>query len=65
MEEYQERVVAEKSELDEKLEKLKAFLSTVKFTTLPVLERNLLVRQAREMSDYSETLRRRIELFPA
>lgn len=59
---YQERVVKEKKELDEKLEKLQQFLKE------PVgepseAELHLLSNQASVMQTYSRILRERIALF--
>lgn len=61
MEAYQERVVAEKKELDERHSKLKAFLETSVFCALPSQERQLLREQAEVMRQYSDILTRRIE----
>ena len=61
---YQQRVVEEKSELDEKLEKLRDFIfHNSVFRTLPPRERQLLVRQQTAMATYSRVLRERIETF--
>ncbi len=63
MEEYQERVVKEKKELDEKLGQLRKFLTTDKFEGLHEKERVLLKMQEPAMSGYSNILKSRIELF--
>lgn len=61
---YQQRVVEEKSELDEKLEKLRDFIfHNPVFRTLPSRDRHLLVRQQAAMAVYSRVLRERIETF--
>lgn len=61
---YQQRVVEEKRELDEKLEKLRDFIfHNAVFRTLPPRERQLLVRQQTAMATYSRVLRERIETF--
>ena len=64
MEAYQERVVAEKRELDEKLAKLSAFGRTDLFASLPEGEQGRLNRQHAVMEEYSRILGERIEAFP-
>jgi hypothetical protein len=62
----QERVVAEKQELDEKLEKLLAFIGDGKgpiFSTLVTEEQERLTTQARIMREYSDILTDRIAAF--
>lgn len=54
--EYQERVIEEKRELDNKLTKLDAFIDTQTFTDLPTAEQVRLVCQASYMRRYSEAL---------
>jgi hypothetical protein len=66
MEPYQERVVAEKKELDEKLAKLKAFCfddGNKTFNTLSSEERNRLERQFDAMQVYAGILDERIAAF--
>jgi hypothetical protein len=64
MEAYQQRVIDEKRELDEKLTKLKAFITDGdRFFQVPELERERLVRQLQHMADYSSVLRERIVAF--
>ena len=60
---FQERVVEEKRELDEKREKLYAFTQTEICHNLPFDERNRLARQLAVMSEYSTILGARIEAF--
>jgi hypothetical protein len=60
---HQQRVIDEKSELDEKLLKLRSFLTSSFFQTLPDDERGRLELQEVHMSGYSEVLRDRIESF--
>lgn len=63
---HQQRVVDEKSELDEKLTKLGEFInSSPIYTGLPEAERERLVRQKSCMGEYSEILGERIAAFPA
>lgn len=63
---YQERVVAEKYELDAKLDKLMAFIkANLVFASLPVAEQARLEMQASAMSTYSRILRDRIEAWTA
>ena len=60
---FQERVVAEKLELDDRRAKLGAFYPTAAFTALPSLEQSLLIDQGHAMRDYSFVLQARINLF--
>jgi hypothetical protein len=63
MAEYQERVIVEKKELDERLEKLNIFLAGEGFLTLPKDEQFRLSLQAICMQGYSLILGARIEAF--
>lgn len=64
MQPHQERVVTEKRELDEKLDKLKAFIETnATFKTLPEDEQGRLNRQFDAMAEYSSILGQRIAAF--
>lgn len=64
MKPYQERVVQEKAELDEKLAKLHEFNSTNKvFFMMDQDERNRLLRQRVVMQEYSDILGARIAAF--
>lgn len=63
MEQHQERVVVEKAQLDEKLEKLKAFGLTATFDALPSDEKSRLTEQQGYMQSYSNVLGRRIAAF--
>lgn len=63
MQPYQERVVQEKKELDEKLAKLDAFGRTEQYTLLPVDEQGRLNRQHSIMEQYSQILQERINNF--
>ena len=66
MQPHQQRVVDEKKELDEKLDKLKAFIETNSiFTSLPTDERGRLEKQFDVMAEYSSILSQRIAAFPA
>lgn len=60
---FQERVVTEKKELDEKIEKLLAFTKTEAFASLPNSEQSLLGRQSEAMVQYSVVLGARITAF--
>ena len=64
---HQQRVLDEKRELDEKLQKLTAFISSEKFSTIVQDEakRGRLVCQEETMKDYSAILAERIEAFGA
>lgn len=63
MEEYQQRVVDEKNELSERLEKLRTFINSERFLAISYKERNLLKNQRVVMQEYLEILIQRIELF--
>ena len=60
---FQDRVVAEREELAEKLEKLEAFENGEVFGTLPESERTDLISQICAMSSYKAVLDRRISRF--
>lgn len=62
---HQQRVVAERAELDERLEKLVKFFATDTFASLDREEQNRLTFQAATMTDYSSVLKERIEAFTA
>jgi hypothetical protein len=63
MEAYQERVVVEKAELDEKRRRLGFFIGSEVFRSLPSEERNRLEQQAIAMTTYSNILGERIANF--
>jgi hypothetical protein len=63
MESYQERVIAEKAELDAKIEKLDAFVQGDVFGTLPPKEQKRLLKQRHHMTVYSSVLGERIVAF--
>ncbi len=65
MEPYQMRVIAEKDELDDKIEKLIHFIRSDEFLKLDESEQTLLRRQEVLMELYSETLAGRIANFNA
>jgi hypothetical protein len=61
---YQQRVIDEKIELDEKLEKLLIFISSDFFSkTISFEEQIRLRKQSVSMTAYSEILAERIEAF--
>jgi len=63
MEAYQDRVVEEKKELDDKRIKLTDFMHGDTYAGLPATEQGLLMVQLVAMKNYSNVLDRRIELF--
>ncbi|MEQ4907360.1 crAss001_48 related protein [Proteus vulgaris] len=63
MQPHQQRVVDEKSELDDKITKLAAFTGGDIFKSLEHLDQELLSQQLVHMRNYSETLSLRIERF--
>lgn len=60
---YQDRVIVEKKELDEKIKKLSNFIFSDKFDEVSERERPLIRNQFYVMLSYSETLVKRIEIF--
>jgi hypothetical protein len=61
---HQQRVVDERAELSEKLDRLRQFVGTSpQFRTLPVDERQRLERQAAAMDLYDSILQQRIAAF--
>ena len=60
---HQQRVIDERTELDERIAKLGAFINSPIFASLPEDERERLVEQRGHMHAYSDVLRRRIEAF--
>jgi hypothetical protein len=60
---HQQRVVAEKKALDEKMIALLQFFQTQVFAGLSEAERSRLRQQARFMDGYSAVLKERIEAF--
>lgn len=64
MQPHQQRVVDERTELDEKLAKLKAFIGGEVFNNLDQAEKERLDQQAAVMAEYSRILGERIAAFP-
>ena len=63
MQDYQQRVVDEKTALDEKISKLRVFIDSEIHQNLPEKERIRLGRQLFHMRRYSEILGERIDAF--
>jgi len=63
MQPHEERVVKEQADLNEKINKLNAFIGGDIFNGLPEEDRALLEEQSRWMSAYSGVLRERIKRF--
>lgn len=63
MQAYQERVISEKAELDEKIEKLRAFFTTPLYGGLDSTEQDRLIRQFGFMCSYSAVLEERVSAF--
>ena len=64
MQPHQQRVMDEKTQLDEKLDKLKAFIeASPVFKSLHADERGRLGRQFDAMAEYSSILSQRIAAF--
>jgi hypothetical protein len=60
---WQQRVIAERDEVRERLSKLEPFLDSINFTNLDADNQDLLVEQAHIMDEYVNVLNRRIALF--
>lgn len=60
---YQQRVINERTELNEKLKKLNDFLKCSYFSELSSTIQSLLLVQSSVMSAYSQILTARIDLF--
>lgn len=63
MQAHEQRVIEEKKELDQKLEKLNAFTGTPTFSALGEEDTMLLLKQLRVMEQYSSILQQRIDRF--
>lgn len=63
MQPHQQRVVAEKAELDSKIEKLNTFITSDKIQSVSEQEQFLLGAQSVAMQRYSEILGERIANF--
>lgn len=63
MKPHEQRVISEKAELVEKLDRLTPFLQSLAFRDLRVEERHLLLRQEAIMRAYVKVLDDRIALF--
>ena len=63
MQTHQQRVIDEKTELDEKITKLRAFFTNPIYATLPIEEQEKMDRQLQYMISYSEVLEERIAAF--
>jgi hypothetical protein len=65
MQDYQKRVIEEKADLDDRLLKLRKFISVgnATYDALPHPEKARLVRQVLAMGDYSQVLKERIDAF--
>jgi hypothetical protein len=61
---YQQRVVEELQQLDERRKNLMPFFHTDFFKTLPQEEQSRLSRQSLVMEEYSNILKERIDSFP-
>ena len=63
MKDYQQRVVNEKTELDERTDKLEAFIFGERFKSVPTDEQERMIKQLAVMFSYREILRQRIAAF--
>lgn len=63
MDEWKERLIFEKADVDVKILRLKAFINSDTFKELNEVDRNLLEKQLKVMQDYSDVLYRRFVRF--
>lgn len=63
MQPHQQRVVEEKTKLDDSISKLISFMHADIYATMSPIEQGLLMVQLVAMENYSDALGRRIELF--
>jgi len=63
MQPHQQRVIDEKAELSERLDKLEAFHNTAVYAGLPAAEQSRLTRQLYIMKLYEQVLSERISAF--
>jgi hypothetical protein len=63
MQPFQQRVIEERRELRDKLDKLNEFVETAMFNKLPHVEKGRMLRQRSLMADYAEVLDERIANF--
>ena len=63
MSDFKTRVIEEKAQLDEKIEKLKAFLNSDRIDSVSVNHQYLLSIQLLEMQQYSNVLDMRLQLL--
>jgi hypothetical protein len=63
METYQERVVAEKNELDVKIKSLRAFINSDEYNEIKENDQVLLCEQYEHMAKYTSVLSDRIKRF--
>ena len=63
MQDWQQRVIDEKSALDERLTKLERFMEGEEFEQLSTKDRTLLDHQSYWMAGYSQVLGQRIRRF--
>lgn len=63
MQPYQERVIAERDELEPKITRLSKFLDSETCRSLPEAEQARLLRQLGHMNGYHEVLDERINAF--
>lgn len=63
MSDFKSRLLTEKSELDEKIEKLSPFIQDGKFQSIDPRQQKLLLKQLPVMKEYSAILNERISIL--
>lgn len=61
---YQLRILVEKMDLDDKIERLNTFIETPQFSKLHIAEQSAMGAQSTHMQVYSNILGERIDRFP-
>jgi hypothetical protein len=60
---FKSRLILEKSELDQKIDKLNQFIQSENFSKVSYLQQSLMVEQIQSMRNYSHTLERRLSIL--
>lgn len=63
MRKFVEKMVKERTELEEKISKTKALIASSTFNDLPQKEKKLLNEQVQAMDTYSRILKERIDIY--
>lgn len=61
MEDWKERLIEEKNQLTDRINKLQQFVLTDKFDSLPYTDKELLMQQLEAMDNYAYILTQRVD----